>query len=222
MEHLLTANVASNIYWLGRHLERIESTLIEIINTFDEIIDVDKAAGKKLYKKLEIDIKYKNSTEFLYEALLGEHDANIYLLSQFVRENAIIGRSEIDTNAFGSIIELSELLKQAHNDHLDIDCAFVERLSAMVSEIWGELTKHQERNTSDYFIRLGKLVEKVDFHLRLKRSKFFSLVIMDEIDGIVLKLNPEAQFVPHGERESYDTILNSINAKIDKIIVEDE
>lgn len=44
---------------------------------------------------------------------------------------------------------------------------------------------------------------------------------MDEIDSIVLRLNPEAEFVAHDERESYDTILNSINGKINKIIVED-
>lgn len=50
MEQLLTANVANNIYWLGRYLERIESTLMEIVNAFDEIIDVDKSAGKKLLK----------------------------------------------------------------------------------------------------------------------------------------------------------------------------
>ncbi len=222
MEQLLTANVANNIYWLGRYLERIESTLMEIVNTFDEIIDVDKSAGKKLFKRLEIDIKYKNANEFLYEATFGEHESNIYTLISYVRENAIISRAYIDTNAFGSIIEVSELLKQANNDQINIDCAFIEKLSSRISEVWGELTRKQERNTSDYFIRLGKLVEKVDFHLRLKRNKTFSLVIMDEIDTIVLRLNPNAQFVPHGERESYDTILNSINGKINKIIVEDE
>lgn len=220
MVQLLTANVAEHLYWLGRYLERVESTLMETVATFDEIIDVDKAAGKRLFKRLEVDIKYKNANEFLYEAVLGEHEANIYTMLGYVRENAIVSRAYIDLNAFGSIVELYEVLKQANNDHLDIDCAFLEKLSSRVSEIWGELSRKQERNTSDYFIRLGKLVEKVDVHLRLKRDKNFSLVIMEEIDNIVLRLNPEAEFVPHAQRESYDTILNSINAKINKVIVE--
>ncbi|RXJ58154.1 alpha-E domain-containing protein [Candidatus Marinarcus aquaticus] len=220
MEQLLTAKVAEHLYWLGRYLERVESILMETVATFDEIIDVDKSAGKKLFKRLEVEIKYKNANEFLYEAVLGEHEANIYTMLGYVRENAIVSRAYIDLNAFGSIVELYEVLKQANNDHLDIDCAFLDKLSSRVSEIWGELSRKQERNISDYFIRLGKLVEKVDVHLRLKRDKSFSLVVMEEIDNIVLQLNPDAEFVPHAQRESYDTILNSINAKINKIIVE--
>lgn len=221
MEQLLTANIANHLYWLGRYLERVEVTLMEIVDTFDEIIDVDKSAGKRLYKRLDVDIKYKNANEFLYEAVLGEHEANIHTMLGYVRENAIVSRAYIDLNAFGSIVELHDVLKQASNDHLAIDCAFLENLSSWVSEIWGELSRKQERNISDYFIRLGKLVEKVDVHLRLKRDKNFSLVIMDEIDSIVLRLNPDAEFVPHGQRESYETIINSINAKIDKIIVDE-
>ena len=42
MEQLLTANVANNLYWFGRYLERVESTLIEVVYHFDRIIDIDK------------------------------------------------------------------------------------------------------------------------------------------------------------------------------------
>ena len=59
----------------------------------------------------------------------------------------------------------------------------------MISEIWGELTRRQNRKISDYFIRLGKLVEKVDFH-KTKNDKEFSLVVMEEIDKIVTILAP--------------------------------
>lgn len=36
MEQLLTANVATNLYWFGRYLERIEATLLEVIEAFDK------------------------------------------------------------------------------------------------------------------------------------------------------------------------------------------
>lgn len=52
MEQLLTANVANNLYWFGRYLERVESTLIEVVYHFDRIIDIDKNSGKEFYKKI--------------------------------------------------------------------------------------------------------------------------------------------------------------------------
>ena len=54
MEQLLTANVANGLYWFGRYLERVESTLLEVVPAFDDIIDIDKDAGKKLYNKFEL------------------------------------------------------------------------------------------------------------------------------------------------------------------------
>lgn len=219
MEQLITANVATNLYWFGRYLERIEATLLEIISASDKIIDTDKEAGVKLFKKLEIDIEYKDTKDFLNVAIFGNHDSNIHNLIEFARENAIICRADMYTEAFGSVIELANLIKKG--SHLpQVDCHFLDEVLSLISSIWGKLTRRQKRDTSDYFIRLGKLVEKVDFHLRLERNKEFSLVVMDEIDKIVSILAPDAVFKPHDEKDSYEVILNSINAKINKIIVE--
>jgi uncharacterized alpha-E superfamily protein len=219
MEQLITANVATNLYWFGRYLERIEATLLEIITASDKVIDTDKQAGVKLFKKLEMDIEYKDTKDFLNIAIFGNHDSNINNLMECARENAIISRADMYTEAFGSVIELSELIKRG--SHLpQVDCSFLDEVLSLISSIWGKLTRRQKRDTSDYFIRLGKLVEKVDFHLRLERNKMFSLVVMEEIDKIVKILAPDAVFKPHDEKDSYEVILNSINAKINKIIVE--
>lgn len=222
MEQLLTANVASNLYWFGRYLERIEATLIEAVYHFDTIIDIDKDAGKDFFKKLEIDIEYESAKDFLNVAIFGNHASNIYTLISYAKENAIISRSNMDTEAFGSVMELADLLKHSSHTSFSIDCRFIDYVLSLISEIWGELTRRQKRNTSDYFIRLGKLVEKADFDLRLEKEKEFSLVVMEEIDKIVTILAPNSKFKPHNENDSYEVILNSINAKIHKIVVEEQ
>ncbi len=218
MEQLLTANVATNLYWFGRYLERIEATLLEVVTAFDKIIDTDKNCGKEMYKKLGVDLEYSSAKNFLNEAVFGNHHANLHTLINFAKENAIISRTNMDTEAFGSVVELTNLLKQSG---LEIDCRFVDNVLSLISEIWGELTRKQHRQASDYFIRLGKLVEKVDFHLRLGKNKEFSLVVMEEIDKIVTILAPNSKFNPHDKNDSHEVIMNSINAKINKIIVED-
>ncbi|MDY0051221.1 MAG: alpha-E domain-containing protein [Aliarcobacter sp.] len=219
MEQLLTGNVATNLYWFGRYLERIESLLLEVVPAFDKMIDIDKDCGKELYAKLDIDIEYKDSKEFLNVALFSDHSANIHTLMEFARENAIICRADMYTSAFGTVIELSDLIKKEKNI-TQVEFRFIDKILSLISEIWGELTRRQKRNTSDYFIRLGKLVEKVDLHLRLERNKEFSLIVMDEIDKIVKILAPDAIFTAHDENDSYEVILNSINAKINKIVIE--
>ena len=221
MDQLLTANVATNLYWFGRYLERIEATLIEVVYHFDRIIDIDKDSGKKFYNVLGIDLEYDNARDFLSKGIFGDHHANLNVLMGNARENAIISRSNMDTEAFGSVIELADLLKHSSHSSFNIDCRYIDYVLSLISEIWGELTRKQKRGTSDYFIRLGKLVEKVDFHLRLEKDKEFSIVLMEEIDQIVAILAPDAKFESHDENDSYELILNSINSKINKIIVED-
>ena len=111
MEQLLTANVATSMYWLGRYLERIESTLFEIDKAYDLIIDVDKNAGVELYKKFDIDLKYVTAIDFLDKSIRGDHAANLSVMMQNARENAIISRANIDESAFGEIIALNELFQ---------------------------------------------------------------------------------------------------------------
>ena len=98
MEQLLTANVATNLYWFGRYLERIEATLLEVIEAFDKIIDSHKDFGKEIYKKLEIDLEYSNAKNFLNEAVFGNHHANLHILINYAKENAIICRTNMDTD----------------------------------------------------------------------------------------------------------------------------
>ena len=220
MTQLLTANSALSLYWLGRYLERVEASLIDINTAYDNIIDVDKNEGVALYEKLGIEIEYTNSSDFLNIAMFGEHPSNLYELLSFARENAIVARSYIEAEAFGSIIELHKHFEIAQKNGAFVDFRFIDTAMSLISEIWGELTRKQTRNIHDYFIAMGKNVEKVDMHLRLAKDKEFALIVMKEIDTIVSILAPNAQFKPHTIDEDDEEILSSINNKINKIIVE--
>lgn len=220
MNQILTANVANNLYWLGRYLQRVEATLLEINKAYDCIIDVDFNSGKELYRNLGIELNYKNASHFMQEAVFGSHYSNIKNLLDNARENAIISRSFIELDAFGSIIQLHDLFVQAVKNKKNIDFIFMDDALSLISEIWGELTRKQKRNVNDYFLALGRNVEKVDFHLRQGKDKEYAMRVMDEIDNIVSILTPKATFTPHNAQEASEIILESINNKINKIIVD--
>ncbi|MBU0720322.1 alpha-E domain-containing protein [bacterium] len=222
MEQLLTANVATNLYWLGRHLERVETTLMKVIEAYDKIIDVDKDAGVLLYKNFNIDLKYGNSLDFLKEAILGEHSANLLNIMINARENAIICRSQIDTDAFGEIIELHALFDNASKKSAPVDYRLVDTALSLIREIWGSLSKSEHRKNSDNFSRLGKLVEEVDFHLRFENDKDIIAMVVHDINEIfdVLSKKDESKGA-QSQKQNYEThdVMETINKKISEIIV---
>lgn len=168
MEQILSADVASNLYWLGRHIQRIEKTLYLAIIAFDKIIDEDKEAGKILYKSFGIDLQYTNAQDFLFQALTAQHPSNIQKLSSYAKENAIICRNYLNIEAFGEIIALNQLFQRVDNNPNLIDYKIVDTAQSLISEMWGEMSKKEHRNTSDHFLKIGKLIEKLDFSFTYK------------------------------------------------------
>jgi uncharacterized alpha-E superfamily protein len=222
MGQLLTANVATNLYWLGRYIERIEATLLQIITAYDCIIDVDKEAGVKLYKKIGVDLEYKNAQEFLSNSILGDHAANLNVLMGYARENTIISRNYIETEAFGEIIALHSLFQNISKSHVSIDYNFIDSAQSLICEIWGQLSKREFRKKSDYFLRLGKLVEEADFHFRFDADKELAMIIVDEIHTIIDILGTDRENeMKQSQNQSGDhkDIMSAIHKKIEDIIV---
>jgi uncharacterized alpha-E superfamily protein len=218
MEQLLTTNVATNLYWFGRHLQRVETTLIDVLEIFDAVIDSDIEAGRHYFARLEIDLSYENASEFLENAIFGEPPSNLAELMRFARENAIICRAQIDTDAFGETIKLHTLFDHASKSATDVDYRFVDDALSLINEIWGITSRGLVRRKSDHFIRLGKLIEKVDMHLRrdIHREK-----MSEYLNNILLtaqKIAPDAKLAIYEKDE--ETNLDAINDLIHYLVVE--
>ncbi len=222
MDQLVTANVATNLYWLGRNLERANQTLYKISKTYDLIVDVDRDAGVKLYKTFDIELKYDNAVDFLHQAILGEHSANILETTANARESAIISRHRIDSEAFGEIIELHALFDSLVKSDLEIDYKLIDQAQSLISEIWGALSKREHTNKSDLFFRMGKLVEEADFRLRFNKDAAITDTVIQEIDAIVKVLSEDDAPAKQTQSQSSDEsdLITLINTKIHQVIVE--
>lgn len=220
MNQLLTANVATNLYWLGRYLERIELTLYEINKAYDKIIDVDKNAGVILYRKFGIELEYSGAIDFLSQAIRGDHPANLADIIVNARENAIIGRSNIDASAFGEIIDLHALFHKISKSSLIIDYNDIDTALSLISEIWGAHEKIGHRKCSDYFMKLGKLIEEVDFRLRFDKDQEMTGKILEEIHTVFKILDPELDMKIEDIKGDGD-IMKDLYEKVDELIVND-
>jgi len=219
MNQLLTANVATNLYWLGRYLERIELTLFEINKAYDKVIDVDKDAGVTLYEKFGITLEYTSALDFLAQAIKGKHDSNLVDVMVNARENAIIGRINIDASAFGEIIDLHALFQKISKSSLIIDYKDIDIALSLISEIWGAHEKKGHRRCSDYFFKLGKLIEEVDFRLRFNKDEMITDLILEDIYGLFKLLDPDFDSEPEASKQSPD-MMEDLYKKVDELIID--
>lgn len=218
MDQMLTTNVATNLYWFGRHLQRVEATLIDVIDIFDTVIDGNKDAGREYYARLEIDLEYEEATEFLDKAFFGDHAVNLADLSGHARENAIICRGFIDTDAFGEAIKLHELLSHASKSAHLVDYRLVDDALSLINEIGGIMSRGLVRHKSDHFIRLGKLVEKVDLHVRHNKVSDELPEYLNNILFTAQRIAPDAQLSIYETDEEAN--LDAINELITHLVVE--
>lgn len=223
MDQLVTANVATNLYWLGRNLERAKQMLSKISKAYDLIIDVDRDAGVKLFQTFDIKLEYSDSVDFLQQAIMGEHSSNILEIMTNARESAIICRHRIDSEAFGEMIELHALFDTLTKTDIEIDYKLIDKAHSLISEIYGALAKREHTNNSDLFIRMGKLVEEADFRLRFNKDETITMTVIDEIDAIVKTLSDEDE-EPAKQTQSQSSdetdLITAINTKINQVIVE--
>ncbi len=132
---------------------------------------------------------------------------------------AIIARNYLPQDAFTAIIELYQLFKHNENRLTPIDYNFINAVLNIILRIWGAMHQFLEYQSSYDFIRLGRLVEKVDLGLRLDKQTEFTLLLIDDIDTIALRLNSAYQ----KEKLSglrYSKILDKVNAKIDRVVTD--
>jgi uncharacterized alpha-E superfamily protein len=215
----LTADRAFNLYWLGRHIKRIEIEIVAIDRTFNQIIDKNREAGRELFSKLDIELKYQNALEYLEECMYGDHEGRMYDIIQNARENAIIARNYLQQDAFTAIIELHQFFEKNANNISGIDYQFVDTVLGIIIRIWGAMHQFLKYQMSYDFIRLGQLVEKVDLSMRLDEQRDFALLRIDDIDALALKLNRNY------EKENLcglkcSKILDHVNEKINKVITD--
>lgn len=219
IELYITANIAHNLYWLGRNVKRLEIEIIAIDETFNQIVDHNKDAGRELFARLGEELEYQNVSEYLEESIFGEHGSNLFIIVKNIRENAIMCRNYIPQDTFTAIIELYHLFKARENSLNQVDYNFIDIVLNIILRIWGALHKFLQYKVSYDFIRLGRLVEKVDLSIRLNQQTHFSLLLIDDIDEIAFRLNSSYQ----KEKLSglkHSEILDKVNGKIDMVITD--
>ena len=210
----LSFNSATNLYWIGRYLQRAETMLKEYEQSYDYVIDRDFEDGKKLFAKFGEPIEYKNASDFLAVAVYGNHTLNIADMVANARENTVVCRDLIDNETFAAINSLNIKLKEGRWSNLR--AYTINELLSIMRSIWGGLREPLIRPKAYYFVEFGDVIERIDLKIRLYEDLSNILFEIENLNIIAQKLNPTWQNVKLTGSDK-NKLLAEFNSLIDKI-----
>lgn len=183
----ISVNTAQRLYWFGRYVQRAETMLKELVNSYDYVIDRDFEDGKKLYSKLGVEIEYKNALDFLKQGVYGTYGGSIEQIISWARENAIETRHLLDERGFATLNKIHNQLVSGR------ECAVsptnLEEIIDNCSLILGIFSTELDRTRAYQLIRFGQQIERFDLILRLYGEIEMVTADIDVINATARQLN---------------------------------
>ena len=101
---IISIKSTDNLFWLGRYVERVFTTLRVFSEYYDKMIDKDENAFIDFCNKLGIENTYSYKQEFITKYLFDENDPNSVMSNLLCAyDNAVVMRNEISSETLSYI-----------------------------------------------------------------------------------------------------------------------
>jgi len=187
----ISVNTAQRLYWFGRYVQRAETLLRELVNSYDYVIDRDVDDGRKLYANLGVEIKYINALDFLKQGIYGNHGSSIESIITWARENAIETRHLLDERGFSTLNKIFNHIVAGRDSA--VSPTILEEMIDDFALILGIFSSELGRPKAYHFIRLGQQIERFDLILRLYDGIDLVNAELDSMNVIARRLNRQYQ-----------------------------
>jgi uncharacterized alpha-E superfamily protein len=162
---VISVEYSSNLYWLGRYVERVYTTLKTFFDYCDATLDRDKNSYKNFLEKLEIEDKYGDYKSFIQGYLYDEAD-DFSVCSAFrcAYDNALVSRNVIGSEALAYVqlaVNAFNFSREAKNNRL----ALMPAMDYLLA-FWGSVDDKLASGEARTIIKCGKLVERLDLYFR--------------------------------------------------------
>lgn len=211
----ISVNTAQRLYWFGRYVQRAQTMLKELVNSYDYVIDRDFDDGRTLYTKLGVEIEYKNALDFLKQGVYGTYGGSIEQIIGWARENAIETRHLLDDRGFSTLNKIHNQLVTGRNSA--VSPSYLEEIIDDCSLILGIFSTELDRTRAYQLIRFGQQIERFDLILRLYGEIEMVAADIEVINSIARQLN--RQYRPINVTTSdIPKFLLFLNGVVDKVI----
>lgn len=221
----ITATKANSLYWVGRYAERVYISLHLLRRYYDHMIDGDLVDYTEYYKKLDVTSEYTSNESFRVGHIYDENNPSSLMTSlELANDNAIVLREEIKSESLSYIQMSLSLLKSCAERH-ESNITELQPVTDYMLSFFGSIYERVFDKRIRSIIKIGKLVENIDMHVRFnypcdrileafESLKFCQDVVQEAFDKEVLAtlntlLAPASYNI--GDEAYKNTVLNYLN-----------
>ncbi|MDO4165711.1 MAG: alpha-E domain-containing protein, partial [Bacteroides sp.] len=166
MYYAISATKGNRLYWLGRYTERVYISLHLLRRYYDKMIDSPAKEYEGYYQKLDATNPYPDMESFwkgyMYDAA---NPCSILAGLTSANDNAIVLREEIMSETL-SYIQLSLCHIQRSAEKADTNITDLQPITDYLLAFWGSIDERVFDKRIRNFLRIGRLVENIDMHIR--------------------------------------------------------
>lgn len=162
----ISAIKANRLYWLGRYTERVYISLHLLRRYYDKMIDGEPKEYEEYYQKLDTSNPYPDMESFRMGYMYDDKNP-CSLISGLIaaNDNAIVLREEIMSETLSYVeLSLSHIRKSAEKK--DGNITDLQPITDYLLAFWGSVDERGFDERVRNFLRIGKLVENMDMHIR--------------------------------------------------------
>ncbi len=172
--NIITADKANRLFWLGRYAERVYISLHLLRRYYDRVLDGDIQDMKEYYRNLDIDCSGddEDGREFQISQLYDQYNiCSIYKSIERANDNGVVLRHDITSESL-SYIQMSQVLIKSCAEANESNISKLQPITDYMLAFFGSIDERLFDKRIKRFLKLGRLVENIDLHIRFSYPYF--------------------------------------------------
>ncbi len=161
---VISIKSSDNLFWLGRYVERVFTTLKAFTECYDIMIDVNDEEYINFCRRLGIANNYSCRQEFISSFLFDSNDpASIYSSLLHAYDNAVEMRNVISSDTLSYLQLAVDIMEKSSSSNAPL--LKVQEVTDWIFAFWG--SADIEAEVSRNILKFGRSIERLDLYTRL-------------------------------------------------------
>ncbi len=163
---IISIKSSDNLFWLGRYVERVFTTLKAFTECYDKMIDINDDEYISFCARLGIANNYSCRQEFISSFLFDANDpSSIYSSLLHAYDNAVEMRNVISSETLSYLQLAVDIMEKSKGSNAPL--LKVQEVTDWIFAFWGSADDNIEAESSRNILKFGRSIERIDLYTRL-------------------------------------------------------